>query len=342
MSDLDPRQQSILRAVIIEYVSAAEPVGSELIAQKYQLGVRSATVRNELAEMAERGFLEQPHTSAGRIPSDKGYRFYVDHLIVRQEPEAASKQKVREVTQDGEALRELLRETTRVLSRMTHLLSAATTVRDGNLVVRNVVISALGPERALLVVVLSNGHVENRMIECPAGLTLTELGQANEVLAQSAEGKTLRSLAKLKNPGSAANPHDKLLGTATSALKAMVKDLTRGSLITEGEEYIFGQPEIRRNEEYFRELVQSLENEETLLGALTVRSNEPQTVTIGKENREELLHPLTIVRQTFYVGEDEAGTLALIGPTRMNYDASIPLLNFTAHAISETLTKMLK
>lgn len=342
MSDLDPRQQSILRAVIIEYVSAAEPVGSELIAQKYQLGVRSATVRNELAEMSERGFLEQPHTSAGRIPSDKGYRFYVDHLIVRQEPEAASKQKVREVTQDGEALRELLRETTRVLSRMTHLLSAATTVRDGNLVVRNVVISALGPERALLVVVLSNGHVENRMIECPAGLTLTELGQANEVLAQSAEGKTLRSLAKLKNPGSAANPHDKLLGTATSALKAMVKDLTRGSLITEGEEYIFGQPEIRRNEEYFRELVQSLENEETLLGALTVRSNEPQTVTIGKENREELLHPLTIVRQTFYVGEDEAGTLALIGPTRMNYDASIPLLNFTAHAISETLTKMLK
>lgn len=342
MSDLDPRQQSILRAVIIEYVSAAEPVGSELIAQKYQLGVRSATVRNELAEMSERGFLEQPHTSAGRIPSDKGYRFYVDHLIVQQEPEAANKQKVREVTQDGDALRELLRETTRVLSRMTHLLSAATTVRDGNLVVRNVVISALGPERALLVVVLSNGHVENRMIECPPGLTLTDLGQANEVIAQSAEGKTLRALAKLKNPAVGLTAHDKLLTTATTALKTVVKDLTRGNLITEGEEYIFGQPEIRRNEEYFRELVQSLENEETLMGALTVRSNEPQTVTIGKENREELLHPLTVVRQTFFIGEDEAGTLALIGPTRMNYDASIPLLNFTAQAISETLTRMLK
>lgn len=343
MSDLDPRQQSILRAVILEYVQAAEPVGSELIAQKYELGVRSATVRNELAEMADRGYLAQPHTSAGRIPSDKGYRFYVDHLIVRQEPEPGTRQKVRDLASDGNALQDLLHETTRLLSRMTHLLSAATTIRDANVQVRNAVISALGPERALLVVVLASGHVENRLIECPAGLTLTELGRANEILNAAIDGKTIRSLTRFKSPGDPASPAtDRLLAIAAGALRAMGRDLTRGTLITEGEEYIFAQPEFQRNASQFHDLVRSLEDEETLIGAVSGGTDGAQTVTIGKENKAETMHPLTVVRHSFYVGQDEAGSLALIGPTRMNYDASIPLLSYTAQAISETLTKLLK
>lgn len=343
MSDLDARKRSILRAVILEYVAAAEPVGSELIAQKYELGVRSATVRNELAEMSELGYLEQPHTSAGRIPSDKGYRFYVDHLIVRQEPEVSARQKVRDTANEGEALRELLRDTTRLLSRMTHLLSAATAVKDGNLVVRNAVISALGPERALLVLVLGNGHVENRLIECPTGLTLADLGKANELVGPTVEGKTLRQLSRVKAPTGTHNPAlDKLLTIAATTIRGIARDLTRGSLITEGEEYMFAQPEFQRNAAHFQDLVHSLEDTEALFGALAAPSDQPQTITIGKENQAEHLHPLTVVRQSFFVGEDEAGTLALIGPTRMNYDASIPLLSFTAQAISETLTKLLK
>lgn len=343
MSDLDPRQQSILRAVILEYVQAAEPVGSELIAQKYELGVRGATVRNELAEMADRGYLAQPHTSAGRIPSDKGYRFYVDHLIVRQEPEAGTRHRVREVATDGSALQDLLHDTTRLLSRMTHLLSAATTVKDANVGVRNAVISALGPERALLVVVLANGHVENRLIECPPGLTLAELGRANEVLNAAIDGKTIRSLTRFKSPGdSASAASDRLLAIAAVTLRAMGRDLTRGTLITEGEEYIFAQPEFQRNSAQFQDLVRSLEDEEALLGAVSGGSEGAQTVTIGKENKAEAMYPLTVVRHSFYVGADEAGSLALIGPTRMNYDASIPLLSYTAQAISETLTKLLK
>lgn len=341
--ELDPRQRSILRAVIVEYITAAEPVGSELIAQKYELGVRGATVRNELAEMADRGFLEQPHTSAGRIPSDKGYRFYVDHLVMRREPETGTKNAVRQIAQEGGTLKDILQESTRFLSRMTHILSAATTIRDATLIVRNVVVSALGPERALMVAVLSNGHVENRLIECPAGLTLDDLGKANEAIAQLSEGKTLRALSKLKNPSPQGRlPLEKLLQVAATTLRGIAKDLTRGHVITEGEEYMFAQPEFRRSPAQFEDLVKSLESEETLYGALTAPSPEPEAVTIGKENREEVLYPLTVVRHSFFVGEDEAGSLALIGPTRMNYDASIPLLAFTARAISETLTKLLK
>src|SRR2546423_8465023 len=121
MPDLDARKQSILHAVIVEYVGGAEPVGSELLVQKYAFGIKSATVRNELAEMADLGFLEQPHTSAGRIPSDMGYRYYVDRLIVPAQPEQDSKQQVKGVAEQGDALQATLRDTARVLSRLTHL-----------------------------------------------------------------------------------------------------------------------------------------------------------------------------------------------------------------------------
>src|SRR3954447_6189397 len=121
MSELDPRKQTILRAIIVEYVDAAEPVGSEMLVQKYALGVKSATVRNKMAEMSELGYLEQPHTSAGRIPSDLGYRYYVDRLLQIPELAESAKSRVRGAAEDGEALQSLLRDTTRALSRLTHL-----------------------------------------------------------------------------------------------------------------------------------------------------------------------------------------------------------------------------
>src|ERR1700678_861593 len=156
MPDLAPRKQTILQAIVIEYVMAAEPVASEQIVQKYELGVKAATVRNEMAEMAELGYLEQPHTSAGRIPSDLGYRYYVDRLITQSELAEATRGKVRTAAEDGEALQKLLRDTARVLSRLTHLLGVATSLRETGVTVRNAVLSALGPKQAMIVLILSN------------------------------------------------------------------------------------------------------------------------------------------------------------------------------------------
>lgn len=240
MKDLDSRKRTILRAVIIEYVSGAEPVGSELLVSKYSLGVKSATVRNELAEMSELGYLEQPHTSAGRIPSDLGYRFFVDQLLEKKDPDEASKQRLEKVKEEGEVLQNLLRETTRALSRITHLLSVATTVRDVGLSVRSALLSAVGPNQALLVLMMSNGHIENRLIECPVGLSLQDVGIANEQLLNAVAGATLRSLTKAKTPGPAGSvAADKLLATIWGQLRSIAKDLTRGLMITEGEEFMF-------------------------------------------------------------------------------------------------------
>jgi heat-inducible transcriptional repressor len=341
MPELDPRKQTILQAVIIEYVSGAEPVGSELLVQKYALGVKSATVRNELAEMSELGYLEQPHTSAGRIPSDLGYRYYVDRLLELRELDEAAKQRVRTAAEDGEALQTLLRDTTRALSRLTHLLTVATTLRDGDVTVRNAVVSALGPSQALLVMVLSNGHVENRMLECPPKLTLEDIGKANELLNAAVSGKNLRSMSKLKAPAVAGNPAiDKLTATIWSNLRGMARELTRGVMVTEGEEYMFGQPEFQRDVGLLTRLLDELTESDVLYNALDP-TNEPgpQVVTIGRENRQEQLHQLSVVRHTFYVGGVEAGVIALVGPTRMRYETSIPLVSYTAKALSNSLTR---
>lgn len=341
MAELDARKQSILQAVIFEYVSTAEPVSSELIVQKYGLGVKSATVRNELADLADLGYLEQPHTSAGRIPSDRGYRYYVDRLIVKREPESGAKQRVKDAASDGDALQSLLRDTARALSRFTHLLTAATTTRDQNLLVRSAIVSALGPSQALLVLVLSNGQVENRMIECPPGLTLEDIGHANELLGSATASRSLKAVGRLKAPAGAGNlAMDKFLGVIWANLKSIVRELTRGILITEGEEFMFAQPEFQRDAPALARLLSELAESDVLYDTLAP-SEGPQTVTIGKEHRHEEMHQLSVVRNSFFVGGQEVGVIALVGPTRMRYDTSIPLVTYTARALSESLTRFM-
>jgi len=341
MKDLSTRKQQILRAVVVEYVAYAEPVPSELIAHKYELGVKSATVRNEMAEITDMGLLEQPHTSAGRIPSDTGYRYYVDRLILHRPVGESAQQRVLDVTSEEQTLKELLTHTTKSLSRLTQLLTAAETIRDADVQVRHIVITALGPDKALLVMILQNGLAENRFLDLRAGTTLAHIGQANEVLAKSAAGKTLGNLSKLRVPTTGTPATDELLRRTSTAIKAMAKDLTKGHLITDGEEFILSQPDFQGNPEAMQALLASLSSDDSLREALAGPPSHAPEVKIGRENPSTTLFPLAVIRQTFYVGDNEAGTLALIGPTRMDYDTTVPLLDFTARAISKTLTKLL-
>jgi heat-inducible transcriptional repressor len=339
MSELHPRKQSILQAIIVEYVSAAEPVGSEQLVQKYDLGVRSATVRNEMAELADLGYLEQPHTSAGRVPSDMGYRYYVDRLIVKSDPDELAKQKVKSVAEQGESLQRVLRDTARAMSRLTHLFSVATTLSHQDWTVRNALLSALGPNQALLVLILSNGHVENKMIECPPGLTLEDIGRLNEHLTAAVTSKSLRTLLRVKPALSGISPvAERLAQTVFAAIRAFSRKLTRGVMITEGEEFMYGQPEFQRDFSVLYSLLDHLIESDVLFEALSPLE-QVQHVTIGRENKNEKMQRFSIVRHSYFVGDKEAGVIALIGPTRMKYEQSIPIVNFTAKALSQSLTK---
>jgi heat-inducible transcriptional repressor len=338
MAELDSRKQTILQAIVLEYVTGAEPVGSEMLVQKYQLGVKSATVRNEMAEMLDLGFLVQPHTSSGRIPTDLGYRYYVDRLIVTRDPEENVKQKLKDSTSDGEALQSLLQDSLRALSRLTQLLAVAT-VHETTVTIRTAVLSALGPKQALMVLVLSNGRVENRMIECPKDLTLDDVGKANDTLTSAIAGKNLRAVSRLKIASTSnSTALDKLMSVALAQVRLIARDITRGTVVTEGEEFLFAQPEFIRDAGTLTELLRDLGESDILFETISP-SESAKPVTIGRENRHEQMRNLSIIRHSFFVGNMEAGVVALVGPTRMRYDAGIPLITFTAKALSDSLTR---
>ena len=339
---LDPRKRIILRAVIFEYVAEGEPVGSELIAQKYELGVRSATVRNELAEMSELGYLEQPHTSAGRVPSDAGYRYYVDHMVESATPDKLHQQRVNDATQRSEFLKAVLQDTTKTLSRLTHQLAAATTSGGASLKVHSALVTALGPTRAMLVVALSNNDAQSRILEFPPGLSLDDFGRINEFLPGHLSNTSAKGLSRLKTPPATGKAeYDKFVSEVFATLRSIGKELSRGQLVMEGEEYILAQPELQRDTGLLKEVLENLENEELLASAIQNASGHPMLITIGRENDAPGMHKLSILRHSFYVGSEEAGTLAIIGTTRQDYQSGIALLRFTADAIGQSLTKLL-
>lgn len=229
-----------------------------------------------------------------------------------------------------------------MLSKLTYSLCAATLVGNQSLTVRSALVTALGPNQALVVCVLNNGQVYNRMIEVPVGLTLTELGQANDILAQVIVGKPLRTAGKGKGPSINDHPAtEKLLAATWTAIKSISKEVNKVTLTTRGEEYLFAKPEFQRDVALLAEMLDYLKESDLLADAINTPSDQPQTITIGRENRYRQMHQLSVIRQSFFVGENEAGVIALIGPTRMSYDESVPLIQYTARALSEALTRYL-
>lgn len=339
---LSERQKRILHAVVVEYIVAAEPVGSEFIANKYSLGVRGATIRNELAEITDLGYLEQPHTSAGRIPSDEGYRYYVDHMILGRRVGPDDRGRIESASKEEETTRDLVSESIKALSKATRLLTAAVTVRDATATIRHAVVTVLGPDKALLVLMLANGHTENRMVDCPAALTLEQLGRANAALDALVSGKSMTAVLKAKLPLTGDETTDLLLKRTGAVMKSLLKDLTAGHIMLEGEEFILAQPEFRRDPEILSELLDSLGDEGSLMAELAGQSDGERPITIGRENLLQRHKSLSFVRRSFFVGDDQAGVVAVIGPTRMDYERNVAVLDFTAEAISKTLTKLFR
>jgi heat-inducible transcriptional repressor len=336
MSELSGRKSKILRAVVVEYVAVAEPVASDHIVTKYDLGVRGATVRHEMAEIAELGFLEQPHTSSGRVPSDKGYRYFVDHLMVVRPPAPGAKQRLQASTEEQDTLSDLLRDITKSLSRITRLLTVAATVKDADVLVQSVVLAAIGPGKTLLVVVLQNGQVENRLIESPPGTTLEHIGLANEALG-AVSGLSVRRAARAKTPVVDDPVLAKLLRSAFAVFRTTARDITRGHIYLEGEEYVIAEPEFRSDPAAMKGLIESMEDEETLHEAAL-----GDGITIGSENPVPRMQGLAIVRRQFYAGDQEAGSLAIVGPRRLRYPEAVSLLDFTAQAVSKALSRLSK
>ncbi|MGI4787294.1 MAG: heat-inducible transcriptional repressor HrcA [Janthinobacterium lividum] len=344
--DLDERKQKILGAVVRDYVETVKPLGSEELAQRHQWGIKSATIRNELAELSDLGFLRQPHTSAGRIPSDLGYRFYVDHLMALPSHDDAVTPILDEEDQALEMER-LLRRTCALLTRTTSYTSVATPPRPADTHINQIFVTPAGEDRLLLVMILSTGKVENRLL-CPAppeavAASVAEMTAVTNALNTALMGQALDTLPALSfaAPDEFSHSLRVLYSTLISAAQQMAQAAADDDRIyLEGASEILRQPEFRDVAKI--ECVLETLQRGTLLFQTLSRAllGADVTVVIGAENHVPAMTECSVVTASYYVGTRKRGTLGVVGPTRMDYDKAVPAVGFFSRTLSRTLTRL--
>lgn len=334
MVDLSPRQKRILQAVVQSYIETAEPVASGHLAHRYGLDCSPATIRNEMAELEEFGLLQQPHTSAGRIPLDRAYRVYVNELM---EPiqflasdEARVRQKYASLPVD---LEDILQQTAQVLagsSRCTAVVSA----QLGEARIRSIQLMPIDIQKALLVILTDNGVTTHHLLRLPGPLSGEDLHALNLHLKTHLRGATFR--AGLPFPPDAPPHHLVIL--------QQIADLLRHSADEEERIYINGlnntlqQPEFA-DAERIRSFLSLLERTSLLASWLNQRLMDRIQISIGAENPYPEMAHCSLVSLVYRVGEQPAGTMALMGPTRMHYARAVAALEVVAKYLNATLSQ---
>jgi heat-inducible transcriptional repressor len=318
-----------------EHVETAEPVGSELLAVHYDFGVRSATIRNELAELSELGYLRQPHTSAGRVPSDQGYRFYVDRLM--EPPTQDTIDARRKMTAIASELEVIISETCRMLARLTSYISLATQPTMDETTVEHVALSKVGTNKLLLIVVLSDGHVEHRIIDTGGQISPADVERIGNMAHSHFIGKTIEAASAQAEP-LLPDAHP-VCAQVLAAVRQVAQALaSEQELFVEGTNYILKHPEFK-DVSRLESVLAALEERRRLYQILSRTMLGPSvTVIIGSENPYAAMRETSFVTASYRVGDRAIGTIGVVGPTRMDYRRAISAVNAMARNLSELLT----
>jgi heat-inducible transcriptional repressor len=342
---LDERKQRILKAVVHEHVETAEPVGSESLVQHYDFGVRSATVRNEMADLADMGYLRQPHTSAGRVPSDMGYRFYVDRLMGPAQLQKREEQKARErLSAAAMELEQILSQTCRILTSITRYTSIATQPVTNETTIRHINISKLDDRKLLLIIVLSDGRVEHGLIDSGGSIAESDVTQTSSIIASEFVGIGINSVRLADTDSMSAIPHRMLaVYTASVALLKQVAEslaAPESGVYVEGTNYVIRQPEFKDLMK-LEAILTVLEERARLYQLLSQVMLDPDvTVMIGSENPYRDMQDTSFVAARYTIGDYTAGTIGVIGPTRMDYRRAVAAVESMARNLSELLTDL--
>ena len=316
---LSDRRQRVLAALIEEYVAYALPVGSRTLTERYRLGVSSATVRNELSVLEDEGYIAQPHTSAGRIPTDTGYRAFVDELLEGElADESADEQLVEQIRNSAQELDDLVEETSAALTRLTDCLSVVLPPSVMSLHIRQITLVSLSPRRTLLVVVTEDGQVLNRTVEFSEDVDTQDLARVQTLFNEVFAGKSLVEIKDSLRPETAQELSDPLAQALLGEFFACVKEGDADRAHSLGVSALLSKPEFA-SPQRFLPMLQMLEDETVLLHVLTDVDYQGGTVVkIGSENRSQALSGVSVVAAQYGAGP-AAGIVAVIGPTRMDY-----------------------
>ena len=314
---LSDRRQIVLRALIEEYIARALPVGSRTLVERYNLGISSATVRNELSLLEEMGYLAQPHTSAGRIPTDFGYRAFVDELLSESDPDNGEDALARELRESASDLDDLMDRTSQALARFTDCMTLLVPPRILSVDIRLVNLVLLTPQHLLIVIVTEDGQVFDRQMDLPRDYSQDEIGKTQEALNNILVGTSLSSTSG-ELPLGASGVHDDLFRMVMAEILACLKDQNAIKAHPLGISHLLGKPEFS-DSSCLMPVLEELEGDTMLLRVFNdAAASEEPVVRIGHENDSEALSSVSLIANRF--GEAEhSGLILIVGPTRMDY-----------------------
>lgn len=343
---LDQRKKQILQAIVDDYVSTAEPVASIALLQRHDFRVSSATVRNEMSDLEQMGYLEQPHTSAGRIPSDKGYREYVDSLMKVDPLTDAEGQEIRRRMSDSfDELATLLKKASSTLSEQTGYVSVALTPRLRKSYLKQLKMMMIEPGKVLVVVVLSAGIVKDRLVRIPDYMTPEQLSLVCASIESGLSGKPLDEITLVTVASAAKDSRipDPLLNQILYEAYTAIKQADNLQLYMEGTNRMLSLPEFS-NISRARNLFDTLAMDGIVSGYVNEMSPEDDKSTymirIGQEISIEGLTDCSFVTTTYNVGDKIAGNIGVIGPKRMEYSKVVSQIAFVRQVINNQIEKI--
>jgi heat-inducible transcriptional repressor len=339
---LSKRARSILYSVVTEFIATGEPVGSRTLAKKYGLDLSAATIRNVLADLEDAGYLAQPHTSAGRVPTEAAFRLFIDALMRIRQLSSDEEERIRELFEELHPGADLLRESGKLLSDLTGTVAVMMRPRIETRTVLKIRFIATRPGELLSVIVLSDGTVENRFVAIDGSFSDSDLERVHNMLEEAVSGRTLSALRD-HFAETAAEQRDevaKLRQIGLALVSSAIDKADRAmDIVIEGQARLLERPELV-GPEHLRDLMRALEDRERLVMLLdrALSSNRVQ-VFLGNETSENAGYPVSVVAAPYEEDGRPGGAVGVLGPTRMDYPGVVPLVGATADAISRALAR---
>lgn len=341
-SGLDKRKAYILATVVYEYIATAEPVGSQVLTQKYSLGISSATVRNVMAELEADGYLVQPHTSAGRIPSDAGYRTYVDRLMQPEELTVDDRRRIGdELSAATRELDEIIDQTTRLLGRLSNNLAFVTKPQQATQTFKHVQLIWLSPHTGVAIVVTSLGVAAQSLFELGAEIGPDDLTRFSNALNARLANRRLFDVTEkeIARAAKEVGASDDLRSAVVNAC-ASARSSEQPIISSAGAQNLLDQPEFQDLRK-LRSILRIVEEQKTLYQIVTdAMSDENASVKIGHELGSEELSDLSVVTVPYRFGSEAYGMLSILGPRRMPYARLLALASGTAATLNHRLSDL--
>ncbi len=334
---LTERRSALLNLIVEDYVESAAPVGSQYIVRRHRVPFSPATVRLEMARLEDDGYIVQPHTSAGRVPSDKGYRYYVESLMTEEALDAEQRETIRHQFHQAErALEEWFRLAATVLSRLVSNFAVVTAPRTTQTRLRHLQIVALQEFTALCIVVLHEARLRQQVLTLRHAMTQADLDEVANRLNNLYRGMTLQEV--LGAPPAPSETEEAVRGSIVDLMTQ--ESIALGDVFRDGVREVLSQPEFARSEKML-DLVDVLE-ERSLTSAIPIRTltDDGVAVVIGTENVSEAMQDCSIVVTRYGSFGGPSGVVAVLGPTRMRYARTIPTVRFLSNLLGDLVAQI--